>query len=138
MGFDRGRRTRDLRQHSVSWRGASESSGGPSFFWGASSGISSMIVGLSQPRTVPLLSGQVLGQLVDGILHVMELAVHRLELGPDAVQGLLGAFAIGDDQQVILGDHVIGQPDLIEEELQSRHKPDAFELELTVSSGSTS
>ena len=89
-----------------------------------------MIVGLRTRGPSLLLDGQVVGQVVDGVLHVVELAVHRLELGPDAVQRLLGAFAIGDDEQVVLGDHVIGQPDLIEEEFQTRLEPDAVELEL--------
>ncbi len=85
---------------------------------------------LSHPRPFPLLDGQVVGQVVNSILQVMELAVDRLELGKDAVQGLLRTIAIGNDEQVIFGDHVIGQPDLIQEEFQTRFEPDTLELEL--------
>ena len=60
----------------------------------------------------------------------MQVAVQRPQLGPDPVERILRALAIGDDQQVILRDDVVGQPDLVEEELQARLEPDAIELEL--------
>ena len=93
---------------------------------------------LSHAGPFATLHSQVIAQIVDGVLHGVQVAMKSAQLGPDPIGGVLGAFLVGDDHQVVFGDHVIGQAHLVEQELQTRLQANPVELELNGGlSGST-
>ena len=94
------------------------------------SGISSMIVGFRTRAPSPRVHSQCIAEIVDGVLYCVEIAMKSAQLGPDPIGRILGSLLIGDDHQIVFGDHVIGQAHLVEQELQARLQANAIELEL--------
>ena len=71
-----------------------------------------------------------LSELIDVILKRVQVAMQRLQLGQDPIHGIVRPFTVGDDHQVVFGDDAIGQPDLVEQQLQPGLEPNAVEIEL--------
>ena len=91
-------------------------------------GISSMIVGLRIFAPPSLVEAHRRADLVDRVLDVVEVAVQGLDLGEHLVERVGRAGRVGDDQQVVLGDDLVRQVELVEQELQAGLEPDALSV----------
>ena len=94
-----------------------------------SSGISSIMVGLCTRGPSPF-SPPTSGQLIDGVLEIVQVAVQGVQLGPDPVSRIFRALFVRDDEQIVLGDDVKSEAHLIEEQLQTGLESNSIELEL--------
>ncbi len=60
----------------------------------------------------------------------MDVAMQLLHLGTNALNRVLRAEGVGDEQEVVFGNHRIGQVKLVEQQFQTRLEPDVVQRKL--------
>jgi hypothetical protein len=71
-----------------------------------------------------------IGEIVDSALNVVDVAMKTPDFSQDFCQGIVTPFRVGQEKQVVLGEDAIGQPNLIEQQLERRLEAHSVEFEL--------
>ncbi len=60
----------------------------------------------------------------------MDIAMNLVDLGHHPLDKVFRALLVRQDEQVVLGNDLVGQADLVQEQFQTGFEPNSLELEL--------